>query len=77
VLAATVCSLFGTGILVTPVILGVAFTGHVVATTRMPVLLVVGAAYGLGLGALGVWLAARVAENRIPELAEVAVRSKV
>jgi ABC-2 type transport system permease protein len=77
VLAATVCSLFGTGILLTPVILAVAFTGHVAATARMPVLLVIGAAYGLGLGALGVWLAARLAENRIPELAEVAVRSKV
>jgi ABC-2 type transport system permease protein len=77
VLAAAFGSLLGTGILLVPMILAVALTGHVADSTRMPALLVAGAAYGLGLGTLGVRLAARFAEDRIPELAEIAARSKL
>ena len=77
VLGAAAGSLFGTLILVAPVIVAIAFTGHVGAPIRMPVLIVAGAAYGLLLATLGVRLAARIAAATIPELTEIAVRSKV
>jgi len=77
VLGAALGSLFGTLILVTPVVLGIIFTGHVAATIRMPVLLVAGAAYGVVLATIGVRVAARIAEFRVPEIAEIALRSKV
>jgi ABC-2 type transport system permease protein len=77
VLGAAFGSLFGTLILVVPVVLGIIFTGHVAAAIRMPVLLAAGAGYGLVLATVGVRIAARIAEVRVPEIAEVALRSKV
>ena len=77
VAGAALCSLFGTGILLIPVIIGVLLSDHVAALIRMPILVVAGAAYGLVLATLGVRLAARIAEDRIPELTEIAIRSKV
>ena len=43
----------------------------------MPVLLVCSAAYGLVLAWLGVRLAAVAAEQKLPELCQVALRSKL
>ena len=77
VTGAALGSLFGTLILVAPVILAVVFTQHVAAAIRMPVLLVAAAGYGLVLATIGVRMAARIAEERVPELTEIAVRSKV
>jgi len=77
VLGATLGSLLGTAILLTPMVLAVAFTGHVADGIRMPALLFAGAVYGLGLATLGVRTAARLAEVLIPELTEVALRSRI
>jgi hypothetical protein len=43
----------------------------------MPVLLLCGAAYGLVLALAGVRIAALAAERRLPELAQIAIRSKL
>jgi ABC-2 type transport system permease protein len=77
VLGASLGSLFGTAVLVTPVVLGIVFSDHTPASTRMPVLVAAGAAYGLVLATIGVRIAARIAEDRIPELTEIALRSKI
>ena len=77
VVGAALCSLFGTAILVSPVVVGIVLSDHVAALIRMPVLVVAGAAYGLVLATLGVRMAARIAEDRIPELTEIALRSKL
>ena len=74
---ATFATLFGVGVLVLPVLLGAALTGSDPATVRMPVLTVCGAVYGLGLAWIGVLVAARAAEQRLPELYQIAVRSKL
>jgi len=44
---------------------------------RMPVLVACGAVYGLGLAWIGVLIAARAAEQKLPELYQIAVRSKL
>lgn len=77
VMTGTFTSLLGTAVLVAPVVLAVVFTRHAAAGVRMPLLLVGAACYGLALAVLGVRLAARLAEDRLPELVEIAVRSKV
>jgi hypothetical protein len=60
-----------------PVVLGVLFTRSDPATVRMPVLVVCAAGYGLALAWTGGRLAARAAEPRLPELYQIAVRSKL
>jgi ABC-2 type transport system permease protein len=47
------------------------------AAIRMPVLLLCGAAYGFVLALAGVRIAALAAERRLPELAQIAIRSKL
>jgi ABC-2 type transport system permease protein len=69
-------SIFGTAILAAPLIVAVVLTGHVAAAVRMPALLAAGAVYGLVLAALGIRFAARLAQDRMPELAEIALRSR-
>jgi type IV secretory pathway TrbD component len=76
-LAGTLGTLVGTAVAVIPVVLGVAFTGSDPATVRMPVLVVCAAGYGLALVWIGGRFAARAAEQRLPELYQVAVRSKL
>jgi len=70
-------SLVGTGVLMVPVILAVVFTRSDPAAVRMPVLVVCAAAYGLALASAGMRIAARLAEAKIPELAQVGARSKL
>jgi len=77
VMAGTFGSLIGTAVLVTPVVLAVVLTRNTADGVRMPVLLVCAAGYGLVLATLGVRLAARLAADRLPELTEIAVRSKL
>jgi hypothetical protein len=62
---------------VIPVVLGVVFTRSDPAAVRMPVLVVCAAGYGLALAWIGGRLAARAAEPRLPELYQIAVRSKL
>ena len=76
-LAGSLGSLVGTVVAVIPVVLGVVFTRSDPATVRMPVLVVCAAGYGLVLAWIGGRLAARAAERRLPELYQIAVRSKL
>ncbi len=76
-LAGTFGSLFGTVVAVIPVVLGVEFTRSDPAMVRMPVLVLCAAGYGIALAWVGVRIAGRVAEPRLPDLYQIAVRSKL
>jgi hypothetical protein len=68
-------TLLGVGVAVTPVILAAVFTRTGPAAIWMPVLVLGGAAYGLALTWVGVRGAANVAEQKLPELAQIAIQS--
>jgi hypothetical protein len=70
-------NLGGAALAATPVIVAVVLTNGDRAAVRMPVLLVCAAAYGFALAWAGVRIAARAAEDRLPELCQVAIRSKL
>ena len=70
-------SLAGVAIAAIPVIIATELTNADPATVRMPVLLLCAAAYGLALAWAGVRIAASAAEDRLPELCQVAMRSKL
>jgi ABC-2 type transport system permease protein len=70
-------SLFGVAVAVIPVIIAIVLTGHAPAAVRMPVLVLCAAGYGLALAWIGVRIAARAAEQKLPEICQVAVRSKL
>ncbi len=72
---ATFLIMLGVGVAVTPVILAVVFTQSAPAALRLPVLVLAAAAYGLALAWGGVRGAAVAAESKLPELAQVAIRS--
>ena len=76
-IGSTLGNLFGVALLSVPAIVAVATTSHVAASVRMPVLIVCAAAYGLALAWLGVRIAAAAAGQRLPELCQVALRSKL
>ncbi|HEY1626123.1 MAG TPA: hypothetical protein VGG16_20225 [Streptosporangiaceae bacterium] len=70
-------NLIGTAIAVIPFIVAVVLTKSDPAAVRMPVLVVCAAVYGLGLTWAGVRIAAHLGADRLPELALVALRSKL
>ena len=70
-------TLLGVGLAVTPVILAAVFTQSVPAAIRMPVLVLGGAAYGLALTWAGVRGAANLAEQKLPELSQIAIQSNL
>jgi ABC-2 type transport system permease protein len=70
-------TLLGVGVAVTPVILAAVFTRTGPAAVWMPVLVLGGAAYGLALAWAGVRGAANVAEQKLPELAQIAIQSSL
>jgi ABC-2 type transport system permease protein len=70
-------SLLGVAALASPVIVAGVLTSGDQAVVRIPVLLVCAAAYGLVLASIGVRIAARAAEDRLPELCQIAMRSHV
>ncbi len=74
---ATILTLLGAGLAVTPVILAVVFTRTDPAVIWMPVLVLCSAAYGLALAWAGVRGAASVAEQKLPELSQIAIQSTV
>ena len=76
-LAGTFGSLFGTVVAVIPVVLGAVLTGSDPAVVRMPVLVLCAAGYGAALAWIGVRIAARAAEQRLPDLYQIAIRSKL
>jgi ABC-2 type transport system permease protein len=63
------------GVAVTPVILAAVFTRTDPAAVWIPVLVLGGAAYGLALAWAGVRGAATLAEQKLPELAQIALQS--
>jgi hypothetical protein len=73
--------IFGTlacvAVAVIPVIIAGNLTSGVSAAVRIPVLFVCAAAYGFWLAWLGVRTAATVAEGKLPELCQVALRTKL
>jgi len=70
-----ILTLLGVGVAVTPVILAAVLTRTGPAAIWMPMLVLGGAAYGLGLAWAGVRGAANVAEQKLPELAQIAIQS--
>jgi ABC-2 type transport system permease protein len=68
-------SLLGVGVAVTPVILAVVLTRTDTAAIWIPVLVLGGAAYGLALTWAGVRGAASIAEQKLPELTQIAIQS--
>ena len=76
-LAGTFGSLIGVALATLPVILALELTRSVPAAVRMPVLVLCAAGYGLALAWIGVRLAARTAGRRLPELCQIALRSKL
>jgi ABC-2 type transport system permease protein len=72
---AQLVTLLGVGVAVTPVILAAVFTQSAPAAIRLPVLVLGAAAYGLALVWAGVRGAANVAEQKLPELAQIAIQS--
>ena len=70
-------SLFGVAIVTIPVILAAELTHSGPAAVRMPVLELCAAGYGIALAWIGMRIAARAAEQRLPELYQIAARSKL
>jgi ABC-2 type transport system permease protein len=72
-----ISSLVGVAALASPVIVAGVLTSGDPAAVRTPVLLVCAGAYGLALAWIGVRIAARVAQDKLPELCQVAVLSNL
>ena len=72
----TLGTLLGVAVLVAPVIVAAVLTSTGPATVRIPALAACAAAYGLALAWAGVRIAARAAEGKLPELCQVAIRSR-
>jgi ABC-2 type transport system permease protein len=70
-------SVGGTAIAVLPLIFATVLSNADPAAIWMPILLLCGAAYGFVLALAGVRIAAVAAERRLPELAQIAIRSKL
>src|SRR5579864_9210428 len=68
-------TLLGVAVAVTPMILAAVFNQSVIPAIRIPVLVLSGAAYGLALAWGGVRAAAKLAEPKLPELAQIAIKS--
>jgi ABC-2 type transport system permease protein len=77
VLAGTLGGLFGTAAAVTPVVIAAVLTRSDPALVRMPALVLCAAGYGLALAWIGMRIAARAAEERLPELNQIASRSRL
>ena len=73
--AGSLAGLVGPNGAVTPVILAVVFTASAPTAIRLPLLILAAAAYGLALAWGGVRGAALIAERKLPELAQIAIRS--
>ena len=74
---ATFGNLLGVGAAIAPVAVAAVLTSSAPAAVRMPVLVACAAGYGLVLAWLGTLAAARAAELKLPELCQLAVRSRL
>jgi ABC-2 type transport system permease protein len=75
--AASIGTLFGVPLLVSPVIVAAVLTAGAPLAIRAPLLTVGAAAYGLALAWAGVRIAATSGEGKMPELCQVALASQV
>jgi ABC-2 type transport system permease protein len=75
-LGALVC-LASVAVAVTPVILASLFTGSDPAAIRMPLIVLGAAGYGFALAWAGVRIAAAMAARQLPELCQIALRSRL
>jgi len=75
--AATIGTLFGIPVLVTPVIVAAVMSAGAPLAIRAPLLTVGAAAYGFALAWAGVRIAATTGASKMPELCQVALASKV
>ena len=75
--AGTLGSLIAVGLLVAPLIVSAALWRSAPATIRLPVLAACAACYGLVLAWIGVRIAARIAEPKLPELYQIAIKSNL
>jgi ABC-2 type transport system permease protein len=79
--SAGVGAVFGTlaavAVATIPVLVAAGVTNSDPALVRMPLLVAIAAAYGYALAWAGVRIAARVAERKLPELCQIATRSKL
>jgi ABC-2 type transport system permease protein len=73
----TLLSLLGVAVAVVPIVLAGVLTMTAPASARFPVLVLSAAVYGLALAWIGVQIAASVAEQKLPELYQLAVRSQL
>jgi ABC-2 type transport system permease protein len=69
--------LIATAILVIPVIVAIGATGSVTDAVRIPALIAGGAIYGVLLACAGIALGAGLAQGKVPELLQLAARSKL
>lgn len=77
-IGSTFGSLLAVGVAVVPAVLGVVLTAHWhPVVVRMAVLVLCAAGYGLVMARIGVHIAARAAEQKLPELYQIAIRSKL
>jgi ABC-2 type transport system permease protein len=77
VVGARLGGLIGTAILVIPVIIAIGVTGSVADAVRIPAIIAGGAVYGALLAWAGIALSARLADGKLPELFQLAARSKL
>jgi ABC-2 type transport system permease protein len=70
-------SLIAVLVAVVPIILAVILTATAPTAARMPLLVLCAAVYALALTCAGVGIAAQVAERKVPELYQIAVRTKL
>jgi hypothetical protein len=75
--AGNILSLLGVGVAVTPVIIAAVLTQSAPAAIRLPVLVLGAALYGLALAWAGVQGAASLAEQKLPELSQIAIQSNL
>jgi ABC-2 type transport system permease protein len=68
-------TLAGTAVLAAPVIVGAVLTANGPDAIRIGVMLPCAAVYGFALAVVGVRLAAKIAESRLPEMCQAALRS--
>jgi ABC-2 type transport system permease protein len=76
-LAGRLGGLIATAILVIPVVIAIGATGSVADAVRIPALIAGGAVYGALLAWAGIALGAHLANGKLPELFQLAARSKL
>ena len=76
-LAGSLGSIFGVALATVPVIVAAELTHGAPAAVRAPVIVLCAAGYGLALAWAGARIAARAAGQRLPELSQLAARSKL